>query len=296
MTPEWLPGMMVDIEKGELTDPQPSLYVTAFTLLALAQSRKVLGGKKIDKRIDRFLAAIDEHLLIPGGNGYREMLPSNTVRLQNPHMHFYESLLVLYRVTRDEGVRDRSEALLNFVRDTFFDQRANVVQEKVNPNLEMAASEYEPGHSMEWVWLLGMRSRLFNVPLDPFAQRLYEHYTSSGIPEGRTPMCTTVDHKPVDPTCRLWSQNESLKAHLAIAELGPPELAPVAMQRAIECAEDIRDRWLATDLKGGFYDHFDENGEVIAEDIPGSMCYHVWVMIMELNRSAKKLKKRRFEP
>jgi len=287
--------MMVDIEKGELTDPQPNLYVTAFTLLALARSRKVLGGKKIDPKIDAFLGRIDEHLLMPGGNGYRERIPSNTVRLQNPHMHLFEACLTLYKATKREDVHERADALLNFVRDVFFDQRANVVQEKVNPNLEMAAAQYEPGHSMEWVWLLGWRSRLFKVPLDPFARHLYEQYTSAGIPEGHAPMCVTVDHKPVDPTCRLWSQTESLKAHLTIAEMGPPELAPAAIRRALECAQDIQDRWLATDLKGGFYDHFDENGELIATDIPGSMCYHIYGMVMELRRSAKKLKKRRFD-
>ena len=37
-----------------------------------------------------------------------------------------------------------------------------------------------------------------------------------------------------------------------------------------------------------------EKGEMIAENIPASMCYHLYVMVMELNRSARKLKHKRF--
>jgi mannose-6-phosphate isomerase len=292
--PEGIPGMLVDIKSGRMTDPQPNLYVTAFSLLALAQSRKVLGGPVVDPKIHRLLADIDEHLTLPGNDGYREKIPSNTVRLQNPHMHFYESLLALYKVTRDPGVQDRAEKLLGFVRDTFFDRQSGVVHEKVNPTLEMPAGEYEPGHSMEWVWLLGWRARLFDMPLDPFAVRLYEHYCASGIPEGHAPMCLTVDHAPIDPSCRLWSQTESLKAHLTIAELGPPELTKEALKRAVKCANAIYGKWLDTDCPGTFYDHYDETGAMIAKDVPASMCYHLYVMVMELNRSVKKLRRKYF--
>ena len=292
---EGLPGMLVNIETGKLTDPQPNLYVTAFTLLGLAQSRKVLGGQAVDPGLHELLDAIDKHLAHPEGNGYRERLPANTIRLQNPHMHFFESLLCLYKVTKDPAVQDRAEALLGFVQDTFFDQDSCVVQEKVNPTLEMTASEYEPGHSMEWVWLLGWRARLFKVPLDPYAVRLYGHYCSAGIAEGRTPMGLTVDHKPVDPSCRLWSQTESLKAHLTMAEMGPTELRLAALERAAACAEAILDKWLSTDLDGGWIDHFDADGQPIAPDIPASMYYHIFGAVMELSRSAKKLNKKPFQ-
>jgi mannose-6-phosphate isomerase len=293
--PEGLPGRIVNVENGELVDPRPELYNTGFALMALAQSRKVLGGRAVDGRIGRLLDRIDEHLAHCSGDGYREFLPSNTIRLQNPHMHFFESLLVLYKATKSSKVQDRAEVLLNFIHDTFFDQRAGVVQEKVNPNLEMAVSEYEPGHSMEWVWLLGWRSRLFDVPLDPFAVRLYTHYVSAGLPEGEAPMCLTVDQQPVDPSRRLWSQTEALKAHLAIAELGPANLAPSAAQRAIECAKAIREDWLEPTVAGGWLDHFDADGNLIAKDMPASMCYHMYVLVAELKRSAKKLRKRQFD-
>lgn len=292
--PEGIPGALVDIEKGVLTDAQPNLYNTAFAVMALAQSREVLGRKTIDKKLERLMGSIDRHMAHTKGDGYRETLPPNTIRLQNPHMHLFESLLCLYKATRDPDVRERAELLLDFVRGTFFDDRNGVVQEQVNPSLEMTTSQYEPGHSMEWIWLLGWRSRLFKVPLDPFATRLYVHYSSAGIPEGKTPMYLTLDNKPVDASCRLWSQTESLKAHLTMAQTGPPELAASALHRALECATSIQDEWLDTDCRGGWHDHFNAEGELIARDMPASMGYHLYVMIMELSRSVKKLRKKSF--
>ena len=284
--PEGIPGMLVDIEKGEMTDPQPNLYVTAFTLMALAQGGEVVGSAEHSARLSHFLETIDSHLVYPEGNGYRETLPATSTRLQNPHMHFFEAILRLYAVTRDPAARERAEALLDFIRRTFFDQRHDIVQERVNPETGTKENHYEPGHSMEWVWLLGWRSRLFDVPLDPFATRLYEHYCSAGIPEGSTPMCLTVNQKPVDPTCRLWSQTESLKAHLTISEMGPPDLRKAAVQRAVECVDAILKNWLNTNCRGGWHDKFEADGALISKDMPGSMGYHLYVAIMELKRVA----------
>jgi mannose-6-phosphate isomerase len=290
--PEGLPGCEVDIEQGVLTDPKPDLYNTAFALMALAQSRKVLKGRFKDGHLSQLLDALDRHMAHEQGNGYREFLPAHSIRLQNPHMHLFESFLLLYKITGNPGLRNRAESLLNFMRDTFFDDAAGVVKEKVNPALEMNSGQYEPGHSMEWVWLLGWRSRLFDVPLDPFAVKLYTQTVGAGIPEGQTPMVLTVDHQAVDPSCRLWSQTESLRAHLAMAELGPSELSAPALERAVICARAIFDDWLKPAVPGGWLDHFDANGELIAADMPASMCYHVWGLVLEMRRSSRKLRKK----
>ncbi|NNL03834.1 MAG: hypothetical protein HKO85_01000 [Xanthomonadales bacterium] len=290
--PEGLPGREVDIEQGVLTDPKPDLYNTAFALMALAQTRKVLKDRAVDERVGQMMNALNRHMAYEEGNGYREFLPENTIRMQNPHMHLFEAFLLLFKITGNPELHDRAEILLNFIRDTFFDEAAGVVQEKVNPQLEMTTGQYEPGHSMEWVWLLGWRSRLFDVPLDPFAVTLYTHYVGAALPEGQTPMALAVDNQPVDPSCRLWSQTESLRAHLAMAERGPAELAAPALERAVNCANVIFDDWLKPAVPGGWLDHFDANGDLIAPDMPASMCFHVWGLVLEMRRSSKKLRKK----
>jgi mannose-6-phosphate isomerase len=200
-------------------------------------------------------------------------------------MHLYEALLCHYDITRDPAVAERSERLLDAVRRTFFDMQNHIVRESVAPNLAAAGRHYEPGHSLEWTWLLGLRSRLFGFPLDPFAGSLYTRYCAAGIAEGRTPMDLRIGAEHLGSDCRLWSQTEALKAHLCMAELGPAERMGAALNRAGACADSILGQWLATDLRGGFFDRYDAEGRMVAADIPGSMPYHLYVAISELSRT-----------
>ena len=85
-------------------------------------------------------------------------------------------------------------------------------------------------------------------------------------------------------SCRLWSQTEALKAHLCIYELGPPGLAEDALARAAACAVSISDRWLDSDCPGGFNDHYDSAGNMIAVDMPASMGYHLYLAVAETLR------------
>jgi mannose-6-phosphate isomerase len=282
--PEGLPGTQVDIEEGLMRDASPSLYNVAFMLLALAQTREAICDPVIDGQIELLLDNLDRCMGYGLGLGYRETLPADNFRYQNPHMHLYEALLCLFRVTRDPQAGERAEQLLEFIRDTFFDERNGYVNEIAGAPRGETPEQFEPGHSMEWVWLLGLRSRLFGVPLDPFAIRLYWTYVRSGIAEGKTPMCLTLDYKPIDSTCRLWSQNEALKAHLCIYESGPPGLSDEALTRAADCAEYISNHWLNTSCAGGFVDQFDADGNILSADIPASMGYHIYLSIAELLR------------
>ena len=331
--PDGLAGSRIDIKQGVLTDDRPDLYNNAFCLLALAQSRRVLGGRRADVLAGRLVNSIDKHFGRADGGCWESIPPPNR-RLQNPHMHLFESLLVLYQHTGSADVRRRAESLLGFISEAFFDRRGNFVRESVTDGAQTAGGEgapkpptapagggvdashrladdaYEPGHSMEWIWLLGCRARLFGVALHEFALPLYRHCcaalsgavkpspslaagarTDSAAEEtnlrlGKTPMRLSADNTLIDPSCRLWAQAESLKAHLCILELGPPELTQTALQRARECAESIHGDWLGGAPPGGWIDQVAADGRRIAKTMPASTGYHLFVAIAELLRLA----------
>ena len=314
-----LAGRVVDIERGALIDDRPDLYDNAFCLLALAHSRKALGASVADAAIGRLLQSLDQRLAGPNGEGYREFFPSPALqernapsskaadsrtaapspglRRQNPHMHLFESLLALYGQTGSGAVRQRAESLLNFISRRFFDLQGNFVRE-VAPSPE---DSFEPGHSMEWVWLLGHRARLFGVELHRFALPLYQRAWAAAPVAGRTPLRLPCSRAPAaaplpetppgnrgssDPSCRLWAQAETLKAHLCMVEHGPPEMAATAAQCAAQCAEAIGERWLSGTCPGGWVDHLDAHGRRIAGTMPASTGYHLYLAISELSRVA----------
>ena len=307
--PDGLAGRRIDIERGLLLDDRPTLYDNAFCLLALAQGRKILGEARAGTLIGQLLGSLDRHLGLAEGDGWRESIPAPKRRLQNPHMHLFEALLVLYDQTRSDAAHRRAEALLGFIGQRFFDRQGHLVREAVLPGAQAdeaggnsaertqgggdghigdqgGEEGYEPGHSMEWVWLLGYRARLFGAPLHEFALPLYQRACAASTGAARTPMRLAADNSPIDANCRLWAQAESLKAHLCMFELGPPNLAAAAGERSLACAEAILGRWLVGVAPGGWMDRVGADGKPAAETMPASTGYHLFLAISELSRVA----------
>ena len=283
-------GRLIDIESGVMLDDTADLYDTAFCLLAIAQGRAIVGADLADRMADALLASIDTALSYGDGNGYRETLPAADDRLQNPHMHFFESLLLYYDKSRRQEVRDRAEDVYRYVASTFFDPDVAVVRESVGP--QETSSGYDPGHSMEWVWLLGYRARLDGYELPDFAYELYGRACAAYREHGTTCLYLDDENQLVDGSARLWSQTETLKAHLCIAELGDRAAAEVAVSSATQCARNIVDTWLQSEARGGWLDHFDTDRRLLAESMPASTGYHLYLAIAELLRVADVLGRR----
>ena len=289
LRPDGVAGRVINIETGDLVDPTADLYDSAFVLLALAQSRDIVGHSTADSWIKQLLANIDTVLAHTGDNGYRESVPGTQSRLQNPHMHFFESLLLLYEKTNSAEVGERAEKLFSFIDKMFFEYEARCMREKVVCSSGKVSSGYDPGHSMEWVWLMGYRARLPEGELPEHIFELYERACSAQKRYGVIPMYLTDDNEPIDGSARLWSQVEALKGHLCMAELGHADLSLQAIHGATSCASQIIEKWLDTACRGGWLDHFDADGQLISDSMPASTGYHVYLALSELDRVAKKL-------
>jgi mannose/cellobiose epimerase-like protein (N-acyl-D-glucosamine 2-epimerase family) len=282
-------GRRIDVETGRLTDATGDLYDTAFCLMALAQSRDIIGYAFADEHIGLVLGSVDKELRLEAANGYRESLPEPLSRLQNPHMHFFESLLLILEKTRNTDILERAEELYEFINRLFFDRDARLIREAITVEGSDVSSGYDPGHSMEWVWLMGYRSRLCGCELPDFAYDLYERACEANVRYGNTRMRLSTDDHLVDSTVRLWSQTETLKGHLCIAELGRAQNSVSAIDAAAKCASDIHDYWLDAPVRGGWLDQSDEKGELVATGMPASTGYHLYLAIAELARVARKL-------
>ena len=277
-------GRAIDIETGAMLDSVGDLYDTAFCLLAIAQSRTAIGAAVADGMADKLLASVDDVLRYDDDQGYREMLPASKERLQNPHMHFFESLLLYFEKSGRDDVRERANGIYQFVADRFFDEAAGLIRESVSD--DAVSTGYDPGHSMEWVWLLGYRARLLNEELPEFALALYERACAAHRSHGWTCLHLDDDNRAIDGSARLWSQTETLKGHLCIAELGEGPIAEAARDSATHCARNILDFWLQSEAPGGWLDHFDADRNLIADAMPASTGYHLYLAIAELARVA----------
>lgn len=276
-------GRRINIANGNLIDTTADLYDTAFCLLALAESTVVVGKAITGPVIQRLLAGLDSTMAYENNQGFREFLPAPETRTQNPHMHLFEALLRLYDVTLDESIAERISMLDMFIRATFFDRENRWISEEVSSSIR--SIDYEPGHSMEWVWLLGYQARLFGQPLDPFALDLYENYQRLDIAEGYMPLKVGATGVIVDGNRRLWSQTEALKGHLCLLELDADGPKQIYEKNAAECANSILDDWLMPSyVEGGWHNNFDGNDQLISTFMPTTSGYHVYLATSELAR------------
>ena len=288
--PDGLFSHTVDLDAERPADAAADLYDIAFCLFALAHARPVLG-QGVESEIEDILRALEHEMAAPAG-GYRARLPGSDIRLQNPHMHLFEAAMTLHEHTEGRIGGPLMEALYRFCTGAFFENEDGWVKERTDPDGAALEQAFEPGHSFEWVWLLGWHARLTGRPPPAFQRRLYERAVASLDRSGRAPMKAGLDGGAIDSSCRLWSQIEALKAHLEMAGRDDPELAATALDAALESCERIRRDWLdPAELKGGWLDHFDADGRLIATAMPAGNGYHLVSAITELHRFARQTSK-----
>jgi len=254
---------------------------------SLSATGEVRDAKR-DTWIERTVAALDA-VLGDGTGAYFESRPAALPRRQNPHMHCFEAMLALFEATGEQVFAERARRLHDLMRERFFDSKSGALRELYGDDwrpLPGAAGDFvEPGHHCEWVWLLDKFERLTGddtsatrASLFDFAMRHGRH-AETGL---------LVDQVGVDGRVRLsrlrsWPQAEALKASLTRIERG--EVA--AWGDADHFANGLLDRFLATEPRGLWHDHFGADGVLLNKAVPASSLYHLFSSFSELLRVAE---------
>lgn len=284
--PDGLIGRSLSLSTGKLADDTADLYDTAFALMAFANAAMVLPdpGPAL-KGARAVLEAMDLHLRDAQNGGYFEALPAPDMRLQNPHMHLFEALLCLHKIDPDGGHDKRCSEILSLFLHRFTAGEGRLLGEIFQPDWAEpdgdGATDIEPGHQFEWVWLLHTHARQHAAPLPPEARKLYAFAVSATDAEGRAMQGITRRGVVTDGSRRTWPQTEALKAHLAMLEATNDQacIAPACASFDI-----LMDEYLTPE--GGWIDHYAEDGAILARDMPASTGYHVVLAFAEMIRIA----------
>lgn len=278
-----LVGKLLASDTAELKDDSAVLYDLAFTLYALAEVAQAdptsPDAIKVSKEI---LSALDTHMKDIAHGGYAETLPPPPQRLQNPHMHLFEACLALNEADPTGNHLTRAGEIHSLFLEKFTHDPSGLLGERFKPDWSAEDGDahdiIEPGHQFEWVWLLHTYAKRTQTEPPAAMNVLYEFACGTLDSDGRAIMEVRRDGTPVDSSRRTWSQTEALKAHLAMAERGDGEAAA----RAVTSFDVLMDEYLTPE--GGWIDHYDGEGQVIAKDMPASTGYHVALAFEELIR------------
>jgi N-acylglucosamine 2-epimerase/mannose-6-phosphate isomerase len=269
-------------------DKTPDLYDLAFVLFAFAWRFRVSRDPDSIAGAHRVLDFIEKHMRAPHGGFWHEIPPQGW-RLQNPHMHLLEANIAAFEASGESRFLELARALVRLFSNRFFDGRT--LAEYFTEDLSRAPAdrgrEVEPGHQLEWAWILVQFERLTGEKLTAHAAALVDFAERFGV-DPRTHVAFQVvrdDGLPIDKGSRTWPNTERIKGHLALFEaLGRDPRAPVAGSARL-----LLGRYLKTETPGLWMDHFDTDGRPVAKNVPASTLYHVFLAFAETLRLEAKL-------
>lgn len=279
--PGWVHVLAPD---GSVQNPLRDTYDHAFILHALAWFHRATGESVALDWADETLDYMDTALVAPLG-GWAENDTNSQPRRQNPHMHSFEALLALYEASGQARYLARAAELYQLFRTRFFDEKLGVVREFFEPDWRLlpgdASDQLEPGHFMEWVWLLRRYEKACGRPIGDQTSVLLENGRRLGLDVASGFLRDEVypDGRIKAPTRRLWPQTEYAKALMVEYRAhGDPALSGEA--------QGVIDRMLASYLTdvppGGWRDVFDGDGKPTGDRMPASSLYHLFGAVAEL--------------
>jgi mannose-6-phosphate isomerase len=266
----------------QVVDTKQDLYDHAFFLLANAWVYRVTGDKSALAEAEKLVAHLDAKFASVYG-GWIEGDYSYACRRQNPHMHLFEAFLALYDATGDGKWLARVGEIFGLFQAHFFDDEKQVLFEFFEEDWTLCPDAkgevVEPGHMMEWVWLLDWYSRRSGRPVAHYTKALYEKGLAIGMAtSGLLFDAVAPDGRVIDSKKRCWGITELIKASLVQIRAGNPKAEAIA----IKGVDDLFDYYLCASTPGSYVDQRGAEDEVVVDVAPASTLYHLIVAAVEL--------------
>lgn len=265
-------------------DQRQDLYDHAFFLLAYAWQYRVSGEARALQSAHDLLAHFDRAFAADNGGWLEGDYPFSW-RRQNPHMHLFEAFMALYEASGETVWLARAGDMYQLFHSVFFSPQEGVLFEFFNRDWSLAPDDagqvVEPGHMMEWVWLLDWYARLSGEDVSASIERLYRRGLELGLADsGLVYDSVRPDGTVLQATKRCWGLTELIKASLVMAARGEPE----AQARAADSVAALFDYYLCASTPGSYVDQRGGADEVVVDTAPASTLYHLLVLMQELLR------------
>jgi mannose/cellobiose epimerase-like protein (N-acyl-D-glucosamine 2-epimerase family) len=277
-SPDGNPGWIFSVDPGgNPRDRTRDLYTHAFVLYMLGWLYRLGGDSSVLALADSTLSDIDKIFTSGDGPGFLSKVPGpKDLREQNPHMHLFEALLALAEASGKERYLTRASDLVSLFDLALADKATGAVREIFDENWkpERAAGEnlVEPGHQMEWAWLLREWERLTGSSADERVGRLVAHATIYGVDREKSLVRSTVQERGTVGTgaSRVWPQTEAIRA-LCREDAG----GKIWPNLIYEITDGLFRVHLPSDLNGGWIDQIDQSGVPTVDYMPASTLYHL---------------------
>jgi len=267
------PGFLHIVDdNSQPLDHTRDLYDHAFHILGLSWAYRATKDAQILSVAEQAWYFIEDTLAAKNG-GWYENLQQTQIRRQNPHMHMFEALLSMFEVTKDTAYLIRADDIAQLLLERFIDQKSGYLFEEFNNNwTAMTPARIEPGHMMEWTWLLHQRAQ---IPAKTATTSCQINFLQHGENLGRQENGLLIDS--CDPngdisqhSSRLWVQCEWLKALLT-----SNDQSQNLDQKANDLCERLFTYFINQDHPALWMDAVSKNNQPLSNRVPASIVYHL---------------------
>jgi mannose-1-phosphate guanylyltransferase/mannose-6-phosphate isomerase len=268
---------------GQPVDDTPMLYDQAFSLLALAAAQPTIPD--IEAQALELLGSVRTAFGHEAG-GFRE---NGAVAFQsNPHMHLLEASLAWMNCGRAKIWSDVASEVVRLALNKFIHPETGLLREFFAadwvPAEGLNGFITEPGHQFEWAWLLFRWHEITGDTAAKLAAKRLVMAGQKGVDRHRN---VAINQMSLDGVClsavaRLWPQTERLKAYVAALKFDEVDLSlGDSMDGALNAARSLFP-YLATPVRGLWFDKMKSDGRFETEPAPASSLYHIICAIEQL--------------
>ncbi|MAI91990.1 MAG: mannose-1-phosphate guanylyltransferase/mannose-6-phosphate isomerase [Hyphomonadaceae bacterium TMED5] len=263
--------------EGVLLDDQADAYDHAFVLMSLAWAYKATGDKSVLQTAESVMDFVFAELRHPV-RGFREAIPeSDALRRANPHMHLLEAAMAWMSLHSHSRMADLANEIVGLFNTHFciggllreyFDEELGPLP-KSYPAIDLAV---EPGHLIEWTYLLRLYEKLTGdstdatATMEAFADRYGINPLTGLVVDHVHPNGQMLDA----PTSRLWPQTEYIRLKLQAGTSHDLDLALHMFERIADDYMTFDDR-----MPGYWRDQLSADGQNLLDRAPASSFYHI---------------------
>jgi len=283
------PGWVFSLNRdGTVHDGKRDLYAHAFVLFALAGLLKLEPGEsRLLRAVEETVAVLDTAFADPRHGGFWDCLPRpDALRRQNPHMHLLEAWLELFEATGETRYLARADALVGLARAHFVDPASGALREFYHDDWSVYPSAgegaVEPGHQLEWAWLL-RRYRSLGGEQDLPVEALVTSALRHGVDpvSGRILDEVGEDGVALNRSSRSWPYCEAIKSLSVESAMGTADHHQLIDALWLR----LSNSYCLPELGGGWIDRLDDADEPLSGVMPASTLYHLMFALSEWERS-----------
>jgi len=268
---------------GSMVNDMRDTYAQAFVLLSGAWRYRAFQDSRSLEEAVKTIDFLNSNLSSAAGGWLETLpLPESTERRQNPHMHLFEAFIALYNATENPRFLSLADDMFHLFEAYFYDRNTSALLEFFEPDWSPKGDggPIEPGHMMEWSWLLACYGQISGKDTHKYVIDLYEAAMKLGYNEGLRLICDVVEMNGVSPdqTFRTWPQTEMIKASIARAKI---EKSDAMYSAAAEGIEALFEHYLSVEVEGGWIDKISASGERLSSVMPTSTFYHLFCAAAE---------------